>query len=95
MTVLTVGVTMNDQELQHLVHRSHEEDDPELGDRHGDHAPQEDGGTHRTAERHRGWGGTDETGVRAGSRQGRSWLEKMQQRVAGRSGSGVRMFPRV
>ena len=36
-------VAMGDQVLQHLVHGSHEEDEPELSHRHGDKTPQEDG----------------------------------------------------
>ncbi|TNN50554.1 hypothetical protein EYF80_039256 [Liparis tanakae] len=32
--VLTVGVAVGDQELQHLVHGAHEEDEPQLGHRH-------------------------------------------------------------
>lgn len=43
---------MGDQELQHLVHGAHEEDQPQLGHRHGDEAPQEDGRAHRTTERY-------------------------------------------
>lgn len=38
--ILTVGVAMGDQELQHLVHGSHEEDESELGHCHGDETPQ-------------------------------------------------------
>lgn len=40
-----------DHELQHLVHRPHEEDDPQLGHPHGNQAPQEDGREHRAPER--------------------------------------------
>lgn len=55
--VLTVRVGVSDQELQHLVHGAHEEDEPQLGHRHSDEAPQEDGRAHGAAERHRacGW----------------------------------------
>lgn len=36
---LTVILTMYNQKLQHLIHRSHEEDDPQLGHPHRDQAP--------------------------------------------------------
>lgn len=52
--MLTIGVTMCNQELQHLIHGSHIKYDAELGDRHGDQTPQEDGRTHRAAK----WLGT-------------------------------------
>jgi len=40
---LTMLFTMGDHKLQHLVHRPHEEDDPQLGHPHRDQTPQEDG----------------------------------------------------
>lgn len=42
---------VGDQKLQHLVHRPHEEDDPQLGHPHGNQTPQEDGREHRATER--------------------------------------------
>lgn len=48
---LTMRFTVCDHELQHLVHRPHEEDDPQLGHPHGNQAPQEDGREHRATER--------------------------------------------
>ena len=47
---LTRLFTVGDHELQHLVHRSHEEDDPQLGHPHRHQTPQEDGREHRPAE---------------------------------------------
>lgn len=47
---------MCDQELQHLVHGTHEEDQPQLGHRHGDEAPQEDRRAHRMTEWYWTWG---------------------------------------
>lgn len=46
---------MNHQELQHLVHCSHIEDDPQLGHSHRNQTPQKDGGEHRAAERNGIW----------------------------------------
>lgn len=42
---------VGDQKLQHLVHRPHEEDDPQLGHPHGNQTPQEDGREDGAAER--------------------------------------------
>lgn len=39
--MLTVRVTMGNQELQHLIHGTHEKNDTELGHRHRDDTPQE------------------------------------------------------
>lgn len=50
--ILTVGVAVGDQELQHLVHGTHEEDQPQLGHRHGDETPQEDRSADRMPECH-------------------------------------------
>ena len=46
---------VGDQKLQHLVHRPHEEDDPQLGHPHGNQTPQEDGREHRVTERNGTW----------------------------------------
>ena len=48
-------VAMGDQVLQHLVHGSHKEDKPELGHRHGDETPQEDGGADGVTEGNSAW----------------------------------------
>lgn len=42
-STLTMRVAVGDHKLQHLVHRPHEEDDPQLGHPHGNQTPQEDG----------------------------------------------------
>lgn len=44
-------IPMDDQELQHLVHRPHEEDDSQLGHSHSNQTPQEDGREDRPTER--------------------------------------------
>lgn len=46
---------MGDQELEHLVHGSHKEDDSQLSHSHSDQTPQEDGREHRATERDRSW----------------------------------------
>ena len=48
--LLTVRVAVSDEELQHLVHCAHKENDPELGHPHGNQTPQEDGREHRPTE---------------------------------------------
>lgn len=50
--IFTVGVSVSNQKLEHLVHGAHEEDEPQLGHCHGNETPQEDGRTHRMREWH-------------------------------------------
>lgn len=50
-STLTMLFALGDQKLQHLVHRPHEEDDPQLGHPHCNQTPQEDGGEHGPTER--------------------------------------------
>lgn len=52
---LTMLFAVSDHELQHLVHRPHEEDDPQLGHPHSHQTPQEDGREHGPTERHSIW----------------------------------------
>lgn len=47
---LTMLFAMGDHKLKHLIHRPHEEDDPQLGHPHGNQTPEEDGGEHRPTE---------------------------------------------
>lgn len=42
VVVLTVGVSMSDQELHHFIYGAHEEDESQLSHGHGDDAPEED-----------------------------------------------------
>ena len=55
MWALTIRFAVGDQVLQHLVHGSHEEDEPELGHRHGDETPQEDGRADGVREGNSAW----------------------------------------
>lgn len=55
MIILTVRIAVGDQKLQHFIHGTHEEDEPQLCHCHGDETPQEDGRTHRMTERHWAW----------------------------------------
>lgn len=53
--IFTIRVAVGDQELQHFIHGTHEEDQPQLGHCHGDKTPQQDGRADRVTERHRAW----------------------------------------
>ncbi len=52
---LTVLLSADDHELQHLVHGSHKEDDSQLSHSHSDQTPQKDGREHGAPERDRSW----------------------------------------